>query len=59
MSEKFDPVKHYFLEYIDPETGKMRADAPAQAKKDFRKWQREPDPEEKALRKMLREQQKK
>lgn len=44
MSEVFDPVEHYFLEYIDPETGKMREDAPEQAKKDYRKWQREPDP---------------
>ena len=44
MSEAFDPKKHYFLEYIDPKTGKMREDAPEQAKKDFRKWQREPDP---------------
>ena len=34
----------YFLKYIDPDTGKMKKDAPEQAKKAFRKWQREPDP---------------
>lgn len=34
----------YFFKYIDPDTGKMKKDAPEQAKKDFRKWQREPDP---------------
>ena len=44
MTEAFDPVKHYFLEYIDPKTGKMRDDAPKQAKKDFRRWQNTPMP---------------
>lgn len=34
----------YFLKYLDPETGEMRKDAPEQAKKDFRKWQKESDP---------------
>ena len=34
----------YFLEYLDPETGEMRKDAPEQAKRDFRKWQKELDP---------------
>lgn len=59
MSEVFNPAEHYFLEYIDPKTGEMREDAPEQAKKDFRKWQREPDPEEKELKKLLKEQRKK
>lgn len=48
----------YFFKYFDPNTGGMRKDAPEQAKKDFRKWQREPDSEEKELRKLLKEQQK-
>ena len=34
----------YFLKYLDPDTGEMKKDAPEQAKKDFRKWQKEPDP---------------
>lgn len=44
MSEAFDPVKHYFFEYIDPKTGKWKENTPEQAKKDYRKWQREEDP---------------
>lgn len=34
----------YFLKYLDTKTGELKKDAPEQAKKDFRKWQREPDP---------------
>lgn len=44
MSEVFDPEKHYFLKYLDPVTGKWKEDTPEQAKKDYRKWQRESDP---------------
>ena len=40
MQEVKEP---YFFKYFDPNTGGMRKDAPAQAKKDFRKWQRESD----------------
>lgn len=41
MQEAKEP---YFFKYLDPNTGKMRKDAPEQAKKDYRKWQKELDP---------------
>lgn len=34
----------YFFKYFDQKTGEMKKDAPAQAKADYRKWQKEPDP---------------